>query len=267
MSALTPAGGLFATVLADLDAESADLDDRVADLPDEDWRRATPAAGWTVADTIAHLEASDQMALTAVTSQEAFRELFVKLATEGMGVVDAQVSSVRDRSKAETMRVWREGRADLSSAIAAVEPGTKIGWFGPPMSPVSFATARLMETWAHGQDVVDALGQVREPTARLKHVAEIGVRTHVFAHVLRDEAMPGPVRVELAAPDGSTWAWGPADAEQRVSGPALDFCLLVTQRRHRSDLALTAVGAEADHWLDIAQAFAGAPSSGRAPLA
>ena len=67
--------------------------------------------------------------------------------------------------------------------------------------------------------------------------------------------------VELAAPDGSTWSFG--EGEQRVTGPAEDFCLLVTQRRHRDDLALTAQGDAADEWLGLAQCFAGPPGPGR----
>jgi uncharacterized protein (TIGR03084 family) len=128
------------------------------------------------------------------------------------------------------------------------------------------ATARMMETWAHGQDVADALGVQRKPTARLKHVAHLAVRTRNFAYLLNDKAPPGEeFRVELQGPDGDTWSWGPEDAEQRVTGPALDFCLLATQRRHRDDLAVQAVGADADAWLGIIQAFAGLPGKGRQP--
>lgn len=128
------------------------------------------------------------------------------------------------------------------------------------------ATARIMETWAHGQDVADALGVHREPSARLRHVAHIGVRARDFAHAVH--SLPAPAeefRVELTAPDGQVWTWGPEDAAQRVSGSALDFCLLVTQRRHRDDCALVAVGPDAERWLDIAQAFAGPPGGGRKP--
>ena len=126
------------------------------------------------------------------------------------------------------------------------------------------ASASLMETWAHGLDVTDGLRRPPSVSGRLRHVAHIGVRTSDFAFAQR--GLPGPVepfRVELAAPDGGTWTWGPEDAAQRVTGPALDFCCLVTQRRHRADLALAATGPDADRWLDVAQAFAGAPGSGR----
>ena len=134
------------------------------------------------------------------------------------------------------------------------------------MSTASMATARLMETWAHGLDIADALGVVLAPTDRLRHIARLGVRTRDFAFGAHGLTPPAEeFRVELTAPDGGTWSYGPADAPQRVTGPALDFCRLVTQRAHRADLALTATGPDADRWLDIAQAFAGPPGSGRAP--
>ena len=126
------------------------------------------------------------------------------------------------------------------------------------------ATARLMETWAHGLDVADALGVHRPPTARLKSIAHIGVRTRDFAFSVHGLPAPAaPFLVELRAPDGSLWTWGPSDAEQRVAGSAEDFCQLVTQRRPRAELDVTAVGADAQHWLTIAQAFAGPPGAGR----
>ena len=69
--------------------------------------------------------------------------------------------------------------------------------------------------------------------------------------------------MELTAPGGDQWAWGPEDAAQRVSGSALDFCLLVTQRRPRELLDVVGDGPDAQRWLEIAQAFAGPPGSGR----
>src|SRR5271155_2556985 len=134
------------------------------------------------------------------------------------------------------------------------------------MSAASSLTARLMETWAHTQDIADALGVSREPTGRLRHVAHIGVGARPFSSPVRGEPQPPvPVRVELPAPDGTVWTWGLAEAEARVTGPALDFCLLVTQRRHRDDLALAIQGPAATEWMAIAQAFAGAPGPGRPP--
>lgn len=132
------------------------------------------------------------------------------------------------------------------------------------MSVASMATGRLMETWAHGQDVADTLGVARTPGDRLRHVARIGVRARDFAFGVRGLTPPAAeFRVELRSPGGELWTYGPEDAPQRVTGPALDFCLLVTQRAHRADLAVRADGPDADRWLDIAQAFAGPPGQGR----
>jgi uncharacterized protein (TIGR03084 family) len=134
------------------------------------------------------------------------------------------------------------------------------------MSPASLATARSMETWAHSLDVFEALGVEPVVDDRIRHVAHLGVRTRDFAFAVRGLEPPADeFHVSLTAPSGAVWQWGPADAPQSVTGAAYDFCLLVTQRRHRGDLALEATGPDADRWLDIAQAFAGPPGSGRPP--
>ena len=126
------------------------------------------------------------------------------------------------------------------------------------------ATARLMETWAHGLDVADALGVRRPATARLRSVAHIGVRTRDFAFTVHGLTPPAePFHVELSGPDGELWSWGPQDAAQTVTGPAEDFCMLVTQRRAPRELDVVAVGPDAQKWLTIAQAFAGPPGPGR----
>ena len=159
---------------------------------------------------------------------------------------------------------WKVARAGLVEALRAFPAGEKMPWFGPPMSPASMATARLMESWAHGVDVADALGIVVEPSDRIRNVAHLGVRTRNFAFVNNGlEAPAEEFRIELVAPSGELWAWGPEDAAQSVRGSGFDFCLLVTQRRHRDDLDLVVVGADAQKWLEIAQAFAGPSGEGR----
>ena len=162
---------------------------------------------------------------------------------------------------------WFEvARADLLNTFRNLDPRARLPWFGPPMSAASSLTARIMETWAHTQDIADALGVTREPTSRLRHVAHIGVGARAFSYAVHGQALPGtPVLVELEGPDGTPWTWGPPGATDRVSGPALDFCLLVTQRRHRDDLALVIEGPAATEWMSIAQAFAGAAGTGRKP--
>ena len=252
-------------VLADLRAEGDDLDAVVRDLSADRWARPTPAEGWTVAHQIAHLAWTDHVALQSVDDPPAFAAT-VAAAGGTTSVVDDEAARGAALPAAELLAQWRSGRTALVDALARVPPDRKLDWFGPPMGATAMATARLMETWAHGQDVADALGVARAPTARLRNVAHIGVRTRDFAYAVHREGPPAePFRVELVAPDGSTWAWGPEDAGQRVTGSALDFCLLVTQRRHRSDGDVRAEGADAEHWLSIAQAFAGPPGGGRQP--
>ena len=256
----------FAEVLADLTAECAELDGLVAPLDDADWARETPAAGWTIAHQIAHLAWTDDVATLAATDPDEFATQLQAALAEFDTYVDRAAAERATLPPGELLTGWRAGRSRLAEALAAVPAGEKLPWFGPPMSPMSMATARLMETWAHGQDVADTLGAQRPVTDRIRHVAHIGVRARNYAYLIRDEQVPAAeFRVELIGPSGDVWTWGPDGALQRVSGPALDFCLLVTQRRHRDDLALVAEGADADHWLDIAQAFAGPSGDGRKP--
>jgi uncharacterized protein (TIGR03084 family) len=253
-------------MLADLRAEGDDLDTMVDGLPAAGWPTATPAEGWTIAHQIAHLAWTDEQAIAATADTVAFNRALEEARTDPGGFVERGAVKGAAQQPAVLLARWRAGRRRVVDALAVVPAGTKLPWFGPPMSVASMATARLMETWAHGQDVADALGVVRTPTSRLRHVAHIGARTRDFAFRTRGLDRPdGEFRVALTGPDGQEWTWGPADAAQSVAGPALDFCLLVTQRRNRADLTLTADGADADRWLDLAQAFAGPPGPGRPP--
>lgn len=255
------------SVIDDLGRESEELDRLMAGLEPDRWALATPAPGWTVAHQIAHLAWTDRAALLAVTDTEAFAAEVQKAFASPDTWVDEAAEEGAALPPARLLTEWREGRAALDHALRAAPPGSRFPWYGPPMSTASMATGRLMETWAHGQDIADTLGVRRTPTDRLRHVARIGVRARDFAFAARGLSAPQEeFRVELAAPSGDdVWAYGPQDAAQRVTGPALDFCLLVTQRAHRADLAVRAEGPDADRWLDIAQAFAGPPGAGRQP--
>ncbi|MFB7664288.1 TIGR03084 family metal-binding protein [Kitasatospora sp. NPDC056138] len=254
-------------LLDDLRAESADLDDLVAGLDRAGLTTPTPAVGWTIAHQIAHLAWTDRWSLLAARDAEGFRAATEGEFTSGADPVEAGAAEGVGEEPAALLGRWRAGREELASALREAEAaGLRLPWFGPPMKPATMATARLMETWAHGQDVADALDVERKPTARLRQVAHLGVRTMGFAFAQHGLPVPPPdrpIRVELTAPDGELWTWGAEDAEDRVTGPALDFCLLVTKRRHRDDLVLRAEGATASAWLPIAQAFAGPPGEGR----
>jgi uncharacterized protein (TIGR03084 family) len=249
-------------LVADLAAESAVTRALVAGLDEAGWHTPTPAAGWDIADQISHLAYFDE-----VTVQSALRpaEFEAELAAAREGVnPDAIAARFRDRSGAQLLNWFDTARTDLLNTFKSLDPRARLPWFGPAMSAASSLTARIMETWAHTQDIADALGVSREPTDRLRHVAHIGVGARAFSYAVHGKTLPQtPVRVELTGPDGGLWTWGPEHAADRVAGPALDFCLLVTQRRHRDDLALVIEGPAATEWMSIAQAFAGAAGTGR----
>jgi uncharacterized protein (TIGR03084 family) len=232
----------------------------------DSWDLPTPAPGWSIRDQISHLAYFDDAARMAVSDPGAFVELRQRALADIEGFVDAVRHDRRSDDPAQLLAWWRDERRLMVEAFRAAEPSRRVPWFGPDMTVASQATARLMETWAHGQDVADALGLPPVVSARLRHVAHLGVRA--FANSFRSHGLAVPdtaVRVELAAPDGGVWTWGPPDAIDRVSGPALDFCMMVTQRRHLADTALHAAGDVARRWVSIAQAFAGPPGPGREP--
>jgi uncharacterized protein (TIGR03084 family) len=252
----------MATLAADVAAETAVTRALVTGLDEAGWRLATPAPGWDIADQIGHLAFFDQAAVRAALHPESFRAELAAV----QGDPDTIAARYRDHSGAQILSWFGRARAELLGTFAGLDPAARLPWFGPAMSAASALTARLMETWAHTQDVADALGVTREPTDRLRHVAHMGVAARAFSYAARGLPVSSvPVHVALTAPSCAIWTWGPADAADRVSGPALDFCLLVTQRRHPDDLALTAEGPAAEQWLAIAQAFAGPPGRGRRP--
>lgn len=254
-------------VFEDLRDESEELDRIVRELSPQQWAAPTPAPRWTVAHQIAHLAWTDRAALLAMSDADAFAGEVEKAIAAPESFVDEGAEEGARQDPAALLAGWREGRERLQKVLrAAAADKTRFPWYGPPMSAASMATGRLMETWAHGQDVADALGVVRTPSDRLRHVARIGVRARKFAFDVHGVTAPDDeFRVELVAPSGELWTYGPEDAAQRVTGTALDFCLLVTQRAHRADVDVRAEGPDADRWLDIAQAFAGPPGKGRAP--
>ena len=257
---------LLDQVLTDLAAEGAALDELVAPLDDSGWRTPTPAAGWDIATQVAHLAWTDEVAVFAGIDKAAWDQVVLQAIGDPEGFVDTEALAGAKADPSEILDRWRAARATLRETLRTFPAGEKMPWFGPPMSPTSMATARFMETWAHGLDVAEALGVSPAPTDRIRHIAHLGVRTRNYAYSVQSLEPPAEeFRIELRSPSGELWEWGPVEAAQSVRGSAYDFCLRVTQRRHRDDLDLVATGPDADQWLDIAQAFAGPPGEGRSP--
>jgi len=250
----------------DLVAETVVLRNLVADLGEDGWNAPTPAPGWTIGDQISHLAFFDDAAIQSATDPERFAAEMERTITTGQLTPDIIADRYRALTGVELLAWFDSSRRRLITVFADLDPAMRLPWFGLPMSAASSLTARIMETWAHGQDVADALEQERAATDRLRHIAHIGVRAMSYSFAANGLEVPHePVRVELTAPDGDLWTFGPEEAANQVRGPALDFCLLVTQRRHRDDLAILADGQTARQWLTIAQAFAGPPGPGREP--
>ncbi len=248
--------------------EYRELADCVRQLSVSEWQRRTDFFGWTVQDEIAHLLLFDELAVVAADDASAFRQS--QGAIEQRLACGEQISEIARREYAGVaagalVSRWERAFTDLLERFERLDPVTRLPWFGPDMSARSFVTARLMETWAHGQDIYDALGVVRRPTPRLKHIAHLGVSTFRWSYVVRGQQPPEEApRVELRS-GGDIWTWNEGSRSGAVRGPAMDFCLVVTQRRNLADTALETTGLVAAEWMRIAQCFAGPPEQGPAP--
>ena len=254
----------LAAILDDLAAEHAQLDAMVGDLPPERWFAATPAEGWDIRDQIGHLAFFDDQASMAMGDPDGFQRNLEDIARDVGAFMDRSVNQGRELEPGGVLTWWRKARSKMIDAARGVDPKIRIAWYGPPMSPASFVSARQMETWAHAQDVADALGITREHDDRIRNVAHLCVLSRPHSYANRGLPVPQEsVRVELTAPSGERWSWG--EGEQSVTGSAVDFCLVVTQRRHPADTELQTTGELAQEWMSIAQAYAGPPGSGRKP--
>ncbi len=260
-------------LLVDLDAEYEDLRGLVSDLSDDsqEWDLPTPAEGWAVRDQISHLAYFDDAARMAMVEPDDFARTAEALMTSDGDPMEVHLARGRALGGHALLAWWDGAHQGMMATFAAADPSVRVPWYGPPMGVPSFVSARLMETWAHGQDVADALGSVRTPTDRLRHIAHVGVRARPFSYLVHGrQAPPDRIEVVLATPSGEEWRWeiGESDGSARAStveGPALDFCLVVTQRRNIADTGLVVSGGAAREWMEIAQACAGPPGPGRPP--
>ncbi len=305
-------------MIDDLLAEYRELAQLCESLKPADWQRRSAFYGWTAWDEIAHLCYFDEAALTSCTEPARFAH-----EAQALGQRTAAGEEISAIARAAyghldgpaLLAHWRPRFESLAMTLGAMDLKARLNWYGPPMSARSFISARLMETWAHGQDVWDLMRQRRPGNARLKHIAHLGVSTFGWSFVNRGLPVPEAAPcVRLTAPataastvgsgasrvagagasvstsggsdsasgsgsgsgsdtgtgtgtgiDDAEWIWGDPASPHHVSGSALDFCLLVTQRRHVADTDLVYSPGAVAQWLAIAQCFAGAPASGPAP--
>jgi uncharacterized protein (TIGR03084 family) len=256
-------GDIMRPQAVDFQAEADELRRLLAALQDTDWERATLFKGWTVNDVVQHLHAGDLMAAASVAGPGPFAQMRAEiqaLRDRGMSRVEEtrhRLGPLKGRSLLER---WYAQVTNLCDRLSALPPDTRLKWAGPDMGIRMFTTARQMETWAHGQAIYDLMGAERQPTDRLRNIAEIGVRTYGWTFANRGLPIPGPAPyVRLTAPSGSTWEWNAPPSEHAVEGSALDFCQVVTQIRNVADTALQVTGEPARIWMSLAQCFAGPP--------
>lgn len=250
----------------DLDAEFESLHALVERLAATDWSAQTPAEGWTIQDSIGHLAFFNDKAVLAYREPEAFAALLAEVVQDPDRLESDHLHEIRSCTGREVIVWWEATHSELLAVYRKADPKERVLWYGPPMAAKSKITARLMETFAHGQDIADALGVKRKPTDRLRHICHLGVRTRAFSYMINE--LPPPdveVFVDLRGPSGDAWTWGDPDAESRITGSGLDFALVAVQRRHRVDTDLVATGSAAIEWLSIIQAYAGPPGQGRLP--
>ena len=258
-------------LLNDLEDEFADARRLVAGLEPNDpaWDQPTPALGWEVRDQVSHLAFFDDAGRQALVEPQIFSAEAERAMAEPGDPMQVHLARGRAMDGDELLGWWDLAHVGMMRALSFAHPSARVPWYGPPMGVMSFVSARLMETWAHGQDMADALGAARVPTDRLRHVGHLGVRARPFAYLVRGLEIPaGRIDVALSAPSGEEWLWEVGTSEQgevpaTVRGSALDFCLVVTQRANVADTGLTISGDRASEWMSIAQAFAGPPGPGR----
>jgi uncharacterized protein (TIGR03084 family) len=257
---------LLPDVYTDLIAEGEALDELVRTLGMWHWLLPTPAPGWTIAHQIAHITSTARMARAAATDTAVFQALTEGATDDWDAALDKALQPYLTELPSTQLAHWRAERAAAAEALAALPPDHLVPWIARNLPAAMVASLGVMELFAHGQDIADTVGAKLERTDRIRHLVTVGVYNRDFGYLGRGLTPPvEPFRFELTAPSGRLWRYGPADARQKVTGPAVDFCLLVTRRRNRADLDLIAYGADADRWLDIAQAYRGSPGRGRSP--
>jgi uncharacterized protein (TIGR03084 family) len=255
--------------LADFRAEATELNALLVRLAPPDWQRVTQFKAWTVNDIIQHLHDGDLTATASSDGPDAFaqrRSAIQARRDRGMSRIEEARDRFGDLTGERLRQRWFSQVGALCDRLAQLPAETRMAWSGPGMGLRMFATARQMETWAHGQAIHDVMGMRRAATERLRNIAEIGARTYGWTFANRGREAPGPApHVRLHAPSSAIWEWNAPDPDNVVEGAAEEFCQVVTQTRNIADTSLRVAGEPARAWMHLAQCFAGPPEEPPAP--
>jgi uncharacterized protein (TIGR03084 family) len=250
-------------IVGDLKAEHEALDSFLSTLKDEQWDLPSPAEGWSLRDCVSHIAHIDDVSVLLLRGDNSPLE---EAARPQFDLVNVGPKKGRSMKPSEVLLWWRKARAIMVEELLKSDPKRRIPWFALPMGARAFATARLMETWAHGLDCFDAVGTEPDDTDRLRHVALLAYLARPYAYQTNAIEMPDtPLRLELVLPSGTPWNQGPEDAKNRIRGQAGEFCRVAVRRRHWKDMNLKIEGEEAMRYIEITQTYAGPPGSGRRP--
>lgn len=234
-------------------------------LSDAEFDRATAFKDWTIGEIVEHLHLFNIAADEALKGDQAFQTFCAKiLPTMPQGHQALQRVWYGETPPAQTFRDWAAFYPGMAARFAASDPEARVKWFGPDMSVRSCIIARQMEHWAHAQAIYDILGVERDNADRLKNVAHIGVTTYSWSFKVNGLQPPKPKPyIRLTAPSGAIWKWNDPQDDNRIDGPAEDFCQVVTQCRNigDADVDLVMTGETATQWMSIAQCFAGPPET------
>lgn len=241
-------------ILSDLVAEQQYQDQFLQKTNIRDWKLKTPAPGWTIQDTVSHLASFEEYAYNALEEGGSRLAESSQYGTHAEFTLAALIPGRAMRPQ-DVIEWWREARAKVVDSLSRKSPSDRVPWFAGEMSAKTFATARLMETWAHGLDIHKTHGAEPEDTPRLRHIAWLAWKTLPYAFEAAGQPYEQPVRVEVIGPAYSKYIFGPTDTDQVIKGTAGEWCRVAVRRRSADDTALKAQGAVAEMALKVVRAY------------
>ena len=242
-------------ILSDLVAEQQQLDQFLQRVKVRNWTALTPSEEWDIRDTISHLAHTEEYAYNALAEDGSMiddvddYETFDDFTQSG-------VERGQQMRPQDVIEWWRLGRATVVDALSRASARDRVPWFFSEMSARSFATLRLVETWAHGLDIHAAVGEESPDTDRLRHIIVLTQKILPWAFEQAGYEYEVPVRIEGIGPMYAKYTAGPEGSGQIIRGPAGEICRVAVQRLHPDDAEnLIVKGEEAEMALQVMRIY------------